>query len=135
MRRAVPIARSLSLLLVGAVLAAAGCGSFEVNPQPSPTPTPPTGPAVVVITASGVEPQVIHVWEGRHAFIENRDNKPHALYSDVHPSHGECGGKVNVGMMQPGERREITDMPYDACYFHDDTQPGARAFTGVLVVH
>jgi hypothetical protein len=121
--------------VLGSALLAAGCGSFQATPTPTPTATPPTGPAVAVITANGMEPQVIHVWEGRHAFFENHDTQAHALYSDQHPTHGECAGKVNLGMMQPGERREITDLPYDACYFHDDTQPGARAFTGVLVVH
>jgi hypothetical protein len=122
------------VLLAAAVLASA-CGSFKATPTPSPTPTVPPGPAVAVITAAGFEVQVIHVWEGRHVFFENRDSRAHALYSDQHPTHTECSGKVNLGTLQPGERREVTDLPYDACYFHDDTQPGARAFTGVLVVH
>jgi hypothetical protein len=120
---------------LGAALVMAGCGSsFVSTPQPTPAPLP-TGPALVMITATGVEPQVIHVWESRRAIIENRDSRPHALYSDTHPGHGECGGKVNIGVIQPGERREISDLPYDACYFHDDSQPGARAYTGVLVIH
>ena len=122
--------------LVVSLLLAAGCGSSGVNPPASPPPsTFPPGPALVVITAGGVQTQVTHVWEGRRAFFENRDNRPHTVYSDPHPSHGECAGKVNIGVIQPGERREVTDLPYDACYFHDDMQPDARSFTGVLVVH
>jgi hypothetical protein len=120
--------------VLGVALLAAGCGSFHATPTPTPAPTP-SGPAVVVITANGMETQVIHVWEGRHAFFENHDTQPHALYSDQHPTHMECAGKLNLGTMQPGERREVTDLPYDACYFHDDMEPGIRAFTGVLVVH
>jgi hypothetical protein len=121
--------------VLAAALLAAGCGSFEAEPPPSTTPTPPPGPAIVAITSRGVEPQVIHVWDGRRAIFENRDSVPHSFFSDQHPTHGECAGKVNLGTLQPGERREITDLPYDACYFHDDSLPGARDFTGVLVVH
>jgi hypothetical protein len=121
---------------LAAALLAAGCGSSSVSrPDPSPTPTGPPPPAIVVITANGVEPQVVHVWVGRRAFFENRDSQPHTFFSDPHPTHGECAGKLNTGAIQPGERREVSDLPFDACYFHDDSQPGARNFTGVLVVH
>ena len=120
-------------------LLAAGCGSSSVSrPEPPPRGTVPPGPippAVIVITASGVTPQVIHVFEGRHAFFENQDTMAHSLFADRHPAHNECAGKLNLGMIQPGQRLEVTELPYDACYFHDDSQPGVRAFTGVLVVH
>jgi hypothetical protein len=122
-------------VLLGTMVLAAGCGSSNVSTPPTTTPTPPPGPAVAVITATGIRVQVIHVWEGRRVTFENQDTQPHAVYSDQHPTHGECAGKMNLGVMQPSERREITDLPFDACYFHDDLQPGSRAFTGVVVVH
>lgn len=124
-------------LVLLAALAAAACGSSSVTPEPTPSasPTPPPGPYVAVITSTGIRIQVVHVWDTRKVVFENQDSQPHAIYDDMHPAHTECQGKLNIGVLQPGERREVADLPFDACYFHDDLQPGVFAFTGVVVVH
>lgn len=118
------------------VLALQGCGSASVSPpEGPPTPSPPLPPAIGTFTATGVNPQVIHVFEGRKATFVNEDTRAHNIFSDAHPTHTQCGGAVNVGALMPGERREVVNLPIDACYFHDDNDPADRAFQGVLVVH
>lgn len=95
--------------------------------------TPP--PYILTIGPNGTSPQVLHVWRDYRATIVNADSRPHNIVADGHPTHYQCGGVLNVGVLQPGERREVTKLPADACFFHDETNPEANAFWGVLVVH
>jgi hypothetical protein len=124
-----------ALFVAGLVLA--GCGSTNITARssPSPGPTFSPGPAFVTITATGITEQVVHVFEERKATFINNDSRPHSIFSDRHPSHEDCGGALNIGTLQPGERREVTGLQVNACFFHDDTDPGAFQYTGVLVIH
>lgn len=102
---------------------------------PTPPPTPPPGGFVVSITPTGVSPQVLHVWEGRKAGFVNEDTRPHAVFADPHPAHSDCSGLLSVGTLAPGERRDVANLPIDACYYHDEGDPGNRAFQGLVLVH
>lgn len=118
-------------------LALSGCGksitSTRDNPTPGPTYSP--GPAFVTITSSGLQEQVVHVFDERKVTFVNNDSRAHSMFADRHPAHDDCNGILNVGMLQPGERREVTGLQVNACFFHDDTDPSAFPFTGVLVIH
>jgi plastocyanin len=122
------------LAALAAALALPGCGSSSISlPPPAASPSAPP-PTEVTIRASGFDPAVLHVFEGRAMTFVNADGVPHAVFADKHPAHDTCGGRLNV-TVAPGERRRVEDLPIDACYFHDEADPAAPAFQGVLVVH
>ncbi|HET8644476.1 MAG TPA: hypothetical protein VFO85_03240 [Vicinamibacteria bacterium] len=114
-------------------LSLAACGSSYVSPPP---PLPSSAPlkTEVTIRAGGLDPMLLHIFEGRAVTFINADDKPHALFSDRHPAHETCGGVLNV-TLQPGEQRQIGSLPIDACFYHDESNPAATAFQGILVIH
>jgi hypothetical protein len=42
---------------------------------------------------------------------------------------------LNLGTLAPGERKDLENLPIDACFFHDEAQPTNKAFQGVVVTH
>ena len=126
-----------SVAALGLALSGLACGSVSST---SSTTLPPPGPAAsppyfVTVTASGVSPQVTHVWQGGAVIFRNDDARAHSFFSDPHPAHHECAGILNLGPLRPGERREIKQLPIQACFFHKEEDPGNRAFQGVVVGH
>jgi hypothetical protein len=133
-------ARLALLLAVVLALANLACGgsasSTSGSPLPSQPPGPvPTPPYYVTVTATGVTPQVTHVWQGRAVIFRNEDSRAHSFFDDQHPSHQECSGLLNLGALRPGEIREVGNLPINACFFHSDDDPANRAFWGVVVGH
>jgi len=129
---------SCRLLAGFLALMAAACGSPGAAPSaPAPSPTP-AGPPTMTITPSGVNPQVLHVFDLRDAItFVNGDGRPHDMRSDPHPAHTDCPS-INVGLMMPGERREIDarSLPLGVpCYYHDDTDVANKTFQGVVLTH
>ena len=127
------------LLAVVSALVSLACGSAS-STSGSPVPTPPPGPVpsppyYVTVSATGVTPQVTHVWQGRAVIFRNDDSRSHSFFDDQHPTHLECSGRLNLGALRPGERREIGNLPINACFFHSDEDAANRAFWGVVVVH
>jgi len=119
------------------LLASLACGEASVTtdvPQP-PTDTTPDPPYYATVTASGVSPNVVHVWRGRAVIFRNDDTSPHSFYADPHPAHTECAGVLNLGSLKAGEQREISNLPINACFFHSDDDPTRQSFQGVVVVH
>jgi hypothetical protein len=119
------------------LLACLACGGASVS-SPGPTPPPanlPDPPYFVTVMASGVSPSVTHVWRGRAVIFRNQDGRAHSFYADPHPAHHECAGALNLGALEAGETREVTDLPINACFFHSEEDPSRRAFQGVVVVH
>lgn len=122
------------LTALAATLALAGCGSSSVSTPPAPTPLASPLPIDVTIRASGFDPTVRHIFEGRTVIFINADGRAHAIFSDKHPAHDTCGGVLNV-TVEPGGQRQVAGLPPDACFFHDESDPASPAFQGVLVVH
>jgi hypothetical protein len=110
-----------------------GCGSTYFSESTAGSPPPP--PYIVTITADGIGPSFVHVWQGRVAVFVNADNRPHSIFSDAHPTHTQCAGVVNLGSLAPGERRETPLLPSGECYFHDERDPSNTANQGVLILH
>ena len=130
MRRAAPAAAVALGLVLGA------CGSSNIYTRPAvPSEIPPPAPAIVRITANGNDPQVAHVFDDKKVTFINTDTREHSIFSDLHPTHNDCGGVLNVGALQPGETREVTNLQIGACYFHDDTAPTTFAFRGLVIIH
>ena len=117
------------------ILLAQACGSSAVTPQPGPSFTPPPGGYVMAITATGPNPTTLHVWEGRKASVVNQDSRPRTIFSDPHPDHNRCSGMLNLGTLAPGERRDLENLPIDACFFHDEDDPANAALRGLILVH
>lgn len=116
----------------------AGCGRVATTPtggesatQPAPAPS---GPPVVKITASGFDPQFVHLFVGRVVVFQNDDREPHAIFTDPHPGHSLCAGVFNLGSLAAGARREVEAVP-GLCPFHDDDRPGHPAFQGYVLLH
>lgn len=130
--------RNFVLHVAAGLVLSSGCGSSTITSTrgtPSPGPTFSPGPAIVTITATGITEQVVHVFDERKATFVNNDSRPHAIFSDRHPTHEDCGGILNVGTLAPGERREVGGLQVNACFFHDDADPSSFPFTGVLIIH
>jgi hypothetical protein len=129
-------ARKAAVALALASLACGQASSTTSTSTPLPEPGPVASPPYyVTVTATGVTPQVTHLWQGRAVFFRNDDSRAHSLSADPHPSHLECFGRLNLGVLRPREVREITDMPVNACFFHSEEDPSNRAFWGVVVAH
>jgi len=126
-----------AVALVGLALASLACGSVSSTSSSTfDTPVPAASPPyIVTVTAAGVRPQVTHIWQGRTVIFRNDDARAHSFFNDLHPTHLECSGLLNLGPLRAGERREIKDVPIQACFFHSDEDPGNRAFQGVVVGH
>ena len=131
---------SRRLLVLCVAIGSLACGSSGGDgPSQTPSPSPtPLGPPTMTITASGVNPQVLHTFDAQETitFI-NDDVRAHDMRSDPHPSHSDCPS-MNVGTMMPGERREITgpSLPrFALCYYHDESDPTNSVFRGVVVTH
>jgi hypothetical protein len=131
-----PWAAAASLALAVACLGCGGANSTTgSNPPPTPAEPVPSPPYIVTVSATGVTPQVTHVWQGRAVVFRNDDSRAHAFFMDAHPTHQECAGLLNLGALRPGERREVGNLPINACFFHGEEDPANRAFWGVVVVH
>jgi hypothetical protein len=92
----------------------------------------------MTITASGVDPQVLHTFNFQDpvTFV-NADARPHDMRSDPHPAHTDCPA-INDGPLMPGARREIAgpSLPrFTLCYVHDETDPINSSYRGVIVTH
>lgn len=118
------------------LLSGLACGGVSTRSGSTVAPGPVASPPYfVTLTASGATPQVTHVWVGRAVSFRNEDSRAHSIFADPHPEHHECSGLLNLGTLRPGERRELNDMPIQACFFHKEEDPNNRAFQGAVVVH
>ncbi|HEY7475116.1 MAG TPA: hypothetical protein VH679_08910 [Vicinamibacterales bacterium] len=110
---------------------AAGCGS-------SP-PTQPSGPPVntntITITSAGASPRNIQITIGSRVLFINSDTRPHWMASDPHPEHDDCPEFDPVGTLQPGERRETSNLVVaQTCGFHDHLNPATASLNGQVIV-
>ena len=121
------------MLALGVALAR--CGSSRVSTPNTPQPLPSDIPPIITIRATGVEPIPLHVFVGNEVTFINADTKPHSLFDDRHPIHDTCKGMLKVVDLQPGQQVKVTGLPIDACFFHDEAQPDAKGFQGVVVMH
>lgn len=120
-------------LAVAALLAVNACGGSA----PSSPSTGTTG-TTVTITTTGVNPTQLTVSQGSRVLFVNNDTRSHNMASDPHPEHTDCPEINEVGLLQPGQRRETGNLnTIRTCGFHDhdDPPPGGNKWTGKITIH
>ncbi|HEY7412045.1 MAG TPA: hypothetical protein VII13_14955 [Vicinamibacteria bacterium] len=117
--------------LLALVLAACGGGGGA--------PLAPVAPPIlqeprITLTASGVSPTTLHAAAGVPVTFVNADTVAHEVRSDRHPTHAECA-VLEVGVLAPGQTRDIIVSIGQGCGYHAEDDPGNRAFQGYIVGH
>jgi len=123
----------VGLFAVGILLS---CGSASISTPvavATPEPTPSVEP-VVKISGVGAAPQILHIFSGKTVTFVNNDDRPHMIQADPHPAHTACSGRLNIGRIMPGERKEV-EVEYGLCFYHDEMDPSNSAFMGMTVLH
>src|SRR5215467_409733 len=118
-----------------AIIVFAGCGGGSSSTPSSPSTS---GETTITITSSGVSPTQVNIAQGARVLFVNNDSKSHNMASDPHPEHTDCPPINDVGLLQPGERRETGNMnTIRSCGFHDhdDPPPGGSRWTGTITIH
>jgi plastocyanin len=121
------------LAFVVAVVCAASCGGGSPS---SPTPPPAANPNVVTIGSGAiVSPRELTVAAGARVLFVNNDSRRHDMASDEHPDHLECPALNQVGLLNPGERRESGNLvTVRTCGFHDHDDPTNNNLKGRIIV-
>ena len=106
-----------ALLTCVAVLASA-CGGGSGNPG---GPSPSENPYKLTISAAGIiSPTELTVPPGSRVLFINNHSLPHNMTSDGHPAHDECPPINDVGVLNPGQRRETGNLVVlRTCGIHD----------------
>jgi len=125
--------RARTLALAGAVLVLAACSGGGS----SPAGTSPEGTTYqMVISAEGVlTPSEITVPAGSRVLFVNNHGRPHQIASDPHPEHDSCPPMDQVGVLQPGQRRESGNfVTARTCGLHDHIEFENAALRGRIVI-
>lgn len=118
--------------LIVVCLLAASCGDGSSPSSPS---SQPANPNTFTITASGVNPKQITVTAGSRVLFVNSDTRRHDVASDPHPDHQDCPPINSVGLLNPGQSRETTNLTeVRTCGFHDHENPDNAALKGQITV-
>jgi hypothetical protein len=113
-------------------LLAAACGGGSSPTTPSP---PGTGQPTVTISSSGAVTTEITVAPGTRVLFVNNDSRPHEMGSDPHPEHTDCPELNQVGLLNPGQRRESGNLnAVRTCGFHDHRDPANASLHGRIVI-
>src|SRR5687767_7560539 len=122
----------LRRLWCGWLAGAAACGG---NSPAGPTPSP-GNPFTITISSNGaVSPAELVVPQGTRVLFVNNDARRHDMTSDQHPDHLECPALNDVGLLQPGERRQSGNLVIvRTCGFHDHENPTDARLTGRVVI-
>ena len=110
----------------------AGCGD---SPPPN-GPSPGDNPNTITITAAGaVSPRELTVAPGSRVLFINNDDRRHDMTSDPHPDHLDCPELNQVGLLNPGQRRESGNLvAVRSCGFHDHENPNNNNLRGTITV-
>ena len=101
------------------------------SPQPTALPTKPPV-AQITVTAQGFVPQTILVKKGSTLKWTNRDNKPHQIASDPHPTHTLLPIMGKGKLMPAGSSFTLTFDRTGTFTYHDEQNP--LKFKGVVIV-
>jgi plastocyanin len=123
--------RRLGSCVLGVLISA--CGGSSSPSTPSATPS--DNPNRVTIAAGGtVSPVEIVVSPGSRVLFINNDSRRHDMSSDPHPEHNLCPEINSVGLLQPGQSRETSNLTIvRTCGYHDHENPDAAGLKGRIV--
>lgn len=72
---------------------------------------------------------------GTRVLFVNNDSRRHDMTSDPHPEHTNCVELNQVGLLQPGQRRETGNLVIArTCGFHDHERPDDARLKGRIVI-
>ena len=127
------------MLAVGVVVAV-GCGSsIDSKPQPAslldPSQLIASDPSVT-ITATGVNPQTLHVNSPVTVTVTNRDVVAHKIEPAPELKFDNCPEFNQLGTLEPGQAASATfSEKVVICAYHDAASPTNQAFQGLVVIH
>ena len=122
--------RLVAAAALGVGLAACGGGSPS-----TPTPPPAPNPNVFTIASGGVNPKELTVAPGARVLFVNNDSRRHNMTSDDHPDHVDCPALNDVGLLNPGQRRESSNLVViRTCGFHDHDDADNNNLKGRIIV-
>ncbi len=96
------------------------------------TQPPAAIPAQVTITAEGFVPQTILVKKGSTIKWANRDNRPHQVASDPHPTHTMIPTLGKGKLLPTGSSTTLTFDNAGTFTYHDEQDP--LKFKGTIIV-
>ncbi len=98
----------------------------------TPAVKPPTPTAQITVTTQGFVPQTILIKKGSVVKWTNRDNKPHQIASDPHPTHSILPAIGKGKLLPPGSSFTFTFDKAGTFTYHDEQNP--LKFKGVVIV-
>jgi len=121
------------VLALFAVSAFTGCGGDAAPPN---SPGGSTNPFTITISSGGsVTPRPLTVPPGTRVLFVNNDTRRHDMTSDQHPDHLDCPDLNQVGVLNPGQRRESGNLvTVRTCGFHDHDDPDNVNLRGSIIV-
>lgn len=82
-----------------------------------------------------MSPVELAVPPGTRVLFVNNDSRRHDMTSDPHPEHTNCVELNQVGLLQPGQRRETGNLVTPrTCGFHDHENFGDPRLKGRIVI-
>ena len=107
-----------------------GAGGCKKATDPTPAPVPGF---TITISSAGVSPKTLEVPLGSRILFINNDNRAHNMGSDPHPDHNDCPPLNQVGILQPGQRRETGNLVVlRTCGYHDHDLPNLTSLWGTI---
>lgn len=98
----------------------------------TPAVKPPVPLAQITVTAQGFVPQTILIKKGSSVNWTNRDNKPHQIASDPHPTHSLLPALGKGKLLPAGSSFTLTFDKAGTFSYHDEENP--LKFKGVVIV-
>lgn len=125
----------LPALVLGALVAAAGCGGGGGYGTPTSPSTGGTSAATITITSSGVSPNAVTVAAGSRVTFVNNDSRVHEMNSDPHPDHTDCPAINDVGFLQPGQSKQTGNLNVRrTCGYHDHLRETNASLQGTITI-
>jgi plastocyanin len=99
-------------------------------------PSPGDNPNQLTISAAGVvTPRELTVAIGSRVLFINNHSSGHNMTSDPHPEHDDCPAINQIGLLQPGQRRETGNLvTARTCGIHDHDEPDNANLRARIVV-
>lgn len=110
----------------------AACGGSS---PAAPSPGPGNAHTITISSAGSVSPVELVVPPGTRVLFVNNDSRRHDMTSDPHPEHTNCAELNQVGLLQPGQRRETGNLVTPrTCGFHDHENFDDLRLKGRIVI-
>jgi plastocyanin len=106
------------------------CGDSE-----SPSAPTDNQNRITISVGGMVSPKQLTVAPGSRVLFVNSDSRRHDMTSDPHPDHRDCEELNQVGLLNPGERRESGNLvTVRSCGFHDHDDPDNTSLRGTIMI-